>query len=156
MVNVSYLVLAMMLTYTGGGHTIRSYEVARSRLDAVFASDRFSLPFKACCSWATEKLREAAQLVYGFQSAGSCRSNAGSASTTRAISRVSLRTSPSSSTWPATPFPSSGWRSECANRTAISIASASSSAVIATEISARNSRDTDAMLLRNPSLGRCG
>jgi hypothetical protein len=46
MVDVSYLVLAMMLTYSGGGHTIRSYEVARSRLDAIFASDRLSLPLK--------------------------------------------------------------------------------------------------------------
>lgn len=46
MVSVSYLVLAMMLNYTGGGHTIRSYEVARSRLDAVFASDRLSLPLQ--------------------------------------------------------------------------------------------------------------
>lgn len=46
MVSVSYLVLAMMLNYTGGGHTTRSYEVARSRLDAVFASDRLSLPLQ--------------------------------------------------------------------------------------------------------------
>ncbi|MGI8594136.1 MAG: hypothetical protein ACR2ML_07205 [Solirubrobacteraceae bacterium] len=44
MVDVSYLVLAMMLTYKGGGQTVRSYEVARSRIDAIFASERLALP----------------------------------------------------------------------------------------------------------------
>lgn len=44
MVDVSYLVIAMMLTYKGGGQTIRSYEVARSRIDAIFASERLALP----------------------------------------------------------------------------------------------------------------
>jgi hypothetical protein len=44
MVEVSYLVLAMMLTYKGGGQTMRSYEIARNRIDAIFASERLALP----------------------------------------------------------------------------------------------------------------
>jgi len=46
MVDVSYLVLAMMLTYKGGGQNVRSYEVARSRIDAIFASERLALPLE--------------------------------------------------------------------------------------------------------------
>lgn len=44
MVDVSYLVLAMMLTYRGGRQITRSYEVARNRIDAIFASERLALP----------------------------------------------------------------------------------------------------------------
>jgi len=46
MVDVSYLVLAMMLTYRAGGQTMRSYEVARNRIDAIFASERLALPLE--------------------------------------------------------------------------------------------------------------
>jgi hypothetical protein len=46
MVDVDYLVLAMMLTYTGGGQPVRSYETTRSRIDAIFASKRLALPLK--------------------------------------------------------------------------------------------------------------
>lgn len=44
MVDVSYLVLAMMLTYKGGGQTMRSYKIARNRIDAILASERLALP----------------------------------------------------------------------------------------------------------------
>lgn len=44
MVDVNYLVLAMMLTYKGGGQIMRSYEVARNRIDAIFASERLAVP----------------------------------------------------------------------------------------------------------------
>jgi hypothetical protein len=44
MVDVRYLVLAMMLSYRGGGQAIRSYEIARDRIDAIYASERLDLP----------------------------------------------------------------------------------------------------------------
>lgn len=46
MVDADYLVLAMMLRYSGGGTTIKSYEVTRDRIDAVYASERLRLPLK--------------------------------------------------------------------------------------------------------------
>lgn len=44
MVDVRYLILAVMLSYRGGGQEVRSYEASRARLDAIYASDRLSLP----------------------------------------------------------------------------------------------------------------
>lgn len=44
MVDVRYLVLAMMLSYRSGGQTVRSYEIARHRIDAIYASERLELP----------------------------------------------------------------------------------------------------------------
>lgn len=44
MVDARYLILAMMLEYTGGGATVRSYEQTRDRLDAIYASERLKLP----------------------------------------------------------------------------------------------------------------
>jgi hypothetical protein len=44
MVDAQYLILAMMLEYTGGGTTIRSYAQTRERLDAIYASERLKLP----------------------------------------------------------------------------------------------------------------
>jgi len=44
MVGVRYLILAMMLSYRGGGGAIRSYEIARDRIDAIYASERLELP----------------------------------------------------------------------------------------------------------------
>ena len=44
MVGVRYLILAMMLEYRGGGQVMKSYEVARDRIDAIYASDRLALP----------------------------------------------------------------------------------------------------------------
>ncbi len=44
MVDARYLVLAMMLEYSGGGATVRSYAQTRDRLDAVYASERLRLP----------------------------------------------------------------------------------------------------------------
>lgn len=46
MVDTDYLVLAMMLEYSGGGPTIRSYEQTKKRIDAIYASDRLKLPLK--------------------------------------------------------------------------------------------------------------
>jgi hypothetical protein len=46
MVGVRYLVLAMMLEYRGGGQIMKSYEVARSRIDAIYASERLTLPLE--------------------------------------------------------------------------------------------------------------
>jgi hypothetical protein len=44
MVDSKFLVLAMMIEYRGGGQTTRSFENARKRLDAIYASDRLKLP----------------------------------------------------------------------------------------------------------------
>jgi len=44
MVGVRYLILAMMLEYRGGGQVMKSYEVARDRIDAIYASERLALP----------------------------------------------------------------------------------------------------------------
>lgn len=44
MVNVRYLILAVMLSYRGGGQAMRSYEISRDRIDAIYASDRLRLP----------------------------------------------------------------------------------------------------------------
>ncbi len=46
MVDVDYLILAMMLEYRAGKQTIRSYEQTRRRLNAIYASDRLKLPLK--------------------------------------------------------------------------------------------------------------
>jgi hypothetical protein len=46
MVDAEYLVLAMMLRYTAGRTTVRSYEQTRDRIDAVYASERLTLPLK--------------------------------------------------------------------------------------------------------------
>ena len=46
MVDARFLVLAMMLSYSGGNMTVRSYEQTRDRLDAVYASDRLQLPLE--------------------------------------------------------------------------------------------------------------
>ena len=46
MVDADYLVLAMMLEYTVGSATTRSYEQTRGRIDAIFASDRLKLPLE--------------------------------------------------------------------------------------------------------------
>lgn len=44
MVDARYLALAMMLEYRGGNQTLKSYDQTRSRLDAIYASDRLRLP----------------------------------------------------------------------------------------------------------------
>jgi len=44
MVDARYLALAMMLDYRGGNQKLRSYEQTRSRVDAIYASDRLRLP----------------------------------------------------------------------------------------------------------------
>lgn len=46
MVGARYLVLAMMLSYRGGNQQIRSYDIARDRIDAIYASERFRLPLE--------------------------------------------------------------------------------------------------------------
>lgn len=46
MVDSRFLVLAMMIEYRGGGQTTRSYDNARKRLDAIYASDRLKLPLE--------------------------------------------------------------------------------------------------------------
>lgn len=46
MVDARYLVLAMMLSYAGGGTIVRSYQNARDRLDAIYASSRLKLPLE--------------------------------------------------------------------------------------------------------------
>ncbi|MDQ3648240.1 MAG: hypothetical protein M3433_06605 [Actinomycetota bacterium] len=46
MVDADYLALAMMLKYTSGSMTTRSYEQTRDRIDAIYASDRLKLPLK--------------------------------------------------------------------------------------------------------------
>lgn len=46
MVDADYLVLAMMLQYTAGKTTIRSYAQTRDRIDAIYASERLKLPLK--------------------------------------------------------------------------------------------------------------
>jgi hypothetical protein len=46
MVDADYLILAMMLEYTAGKTTVRSYDQTRDRIDAVYASDRLKLPLK--------------------------------------------------------------------------------------------------------------
>lgn len=44
MVEVRYLILAVMLSYRGGGQAMRSYDISRDRIDAIYASDRLELP----------------------------------------------------------------------------------------------------------------
>ncbi len=44
MVDARFLVLAMMLHYAAGRSTIKSYEQARDRIDAIYASERLKLP----------------------------------------------------------------------------------------------------------------
>lgn len=44
LVDARYLALAMMLSYRAGGTHIRSFEQTRDRVDAIYASDRLSLP----------------------------------------------------------------------------------------------------------------
>ncbi len=46
MVDVDYLILAMMLEYSGGGTQIRSFAQTKKRIDAIYASDRLKLPLK--------------------------------------------------------------------------------------------------------------
>jgi hypothetical protein len=46
MVDADYLILAMMLEYRTGKTVMRSYERARDRLDAIYASDRLKLPLQ--------------------------------------------------------------------------------------------------------------
>jgi hypothetical protein len=46
MVDAQFLVLAMMLSYRGGGVAVKSYEKSRDRLDAIYASDRLKLPLE--------------------------------------------------------------------------------------------------------------
>ena len=46
MMDVDYLILAMMLEYRAGKQKIRSYEQTRKRLNAIYASDRLKLPLK--------------------------------------------------------------------------------------------------------------
>ena len=46
MVDAAYLVLAMMLQYSGGGAAVKSYEATRGRIDAIYASERLKLPLK--------------------------------------------------------------------------------------------------------------
>jgi len=44
MVDVRYLVLAMMLEYRGGGQVMKSYAIAKARVDAIYAGERLALP----------------------------------------------------------------------------------------------------------------
>jgi hypothetical protein len=44
MVDARFLVLAMMLHYGAGGSPIKSYDAARDRIDAIYASERLRLP----------------------------------------------------------------------------------------------------------------
>jgi hypothetical protein len=44
MVDARFLVLAMMLHYGAGGTPIKSYDAARDRIDAIYASERLKLP----------------------------------------------------------------------------------------------------------------
>lgn len=46
MVDVDYLILAMMLEYRSGHQVTRSYEQTKRRLNAIYASDRLKLPLK--------------------------------------------------------------------------------------------------------------
>jgi len=46
MVDAEYLILAMMLEYTSGKTTTRSYDQTRDRIDAIYASERLKLPLK--------------------------------------------------------------------------------------------------------------
>ena len=46
MVDAEYLILAMMLEYTAGKSTTRSYDQTRDRIDAIYASERLKLPLK--------------------------------------------------------------------------------------------------------------
>lgn len=46
MVDARYLALAMMLDYRGGNQKLKSYEQTRSRVDAIYASDRLRLPLE--------------------------------------------------------------------------------------------------------------
>ncbi len=45
-VDADYLILGMMLEYTSGKTTMRSYERTRDQIDAIYASERLKLPFK--------------------------------------------------------------------------------------------------------------
>lgn len=44
MVDARFLVLAMMLHYAAGRSAIKSYDQARDRIDAIYASERLKLP----------------------------------------------------------------------------------------------------------------
>ena len=46
MVEAEYLILAMMLEYTSGKATTRSYAQTRDRIDAIYASERLKLPLQ--------------------------------------------------------------------------------------------------------------
>lgn len=46
MVDARFLALGVMLTYSSGSTTWRSYEQTRDRLDAIYASDRLQLPLE--------------------------------------------------------------------------------------------------------------
>jgi hypothetical protein len=46
MVDADYLILAMMREYRSRNQVMRSYDQARKRLDAIYASDRLKLPLK--------------------------------------------------------------------------------------------------------------
>lgn len=46
MVDARFLLLAMMLHYAGGGSVTRTYDVARDRIDAIYASERLKLPLE--------------------------------------------------------------------------------------------------------------
>jgi hypothetical protein len=45
-VDVDYLILGMMLEYKTGKMTMRSYDRTREQIDAIYASERLTLPFK--------------------------------------------------------------------------------------------------------------
>jgi hypothetical protein len=46
MVDARFLVLAMMLHYGTGRTAIKSYDAARDRIDAIYASERLKLPLE--------------------------------------------------------------------------------------------------------------
>lgn len=46
MVDARFLVLAMMLQYSSGGSAMKSYDLARDRIDAIYASERLKLPLE--------------------------------------------------------------------------------------------------------------
>jgi len=44
MVDARFLILAMMRHYRTGGSVVKSYDLARDRIDAIYASERLKLP----------------------------------------------------------------------------------------------------------------
>lgn len=46
MVDARFLVLAMMLHYGPGRSAVKSYDQARDRIDAIYASERLKLPLE--------------------------------------------------------------------------------------------------------------